>query len=215
MTGDESLRERAQMAIDYCVQHQSLRSDGWRYFPDRFSDQSDTSVTGWVVLALKSGEAAGLEVPPETYNRAMRSLDSMMLLSNHYMYRAEEQRNSMAMTAQASLCRILLGWRRDNSRLAASVRLILDSPPSFEPSSAGHSTRDVYYWFFATQTVYHYGGNEWQAWNSIMREGLLQHQERLGNDAGSWSPTQPVRDAWSQYGRLYTTCMSLYILQVY
>ena len=209
MTGEETLREPAQRAIDYCIRHQSRRG-GWRYLADPFSDQSDVSVTGWIVLALKSGEAAGLTVPPESYNRVMNFLDSMMLLSNHYMYREEEPMPSLTMTAQASFCRILLGWRRDNSRLAAGVRLILDSPPSF----AEHGKRDVYYWFFATQTLYHYGGNEWQTWNSMMRETLLQLQEKRGTDAGSWNPNQP-RDAWALYGRLYTTCMSLYILEVH
>ena len=210
MTGDEALREPAQRAIDYCVRYQSRRG-GWRYLPDPFSDQSDVSVTGWMVLALKSGEAAGLTVPPESYNRVAGFLDSMMLLSNHYMYRDEEPMPSMTMTAQASFCRILLGWRRDNPRLAAGVRLMLDSPPAFaEPHQ-----RDVYYWFFATQTLYHYGGNEWQTWDSRMRETLLQLQEKTGDEEGSWNPNQPERDAWFQYGRLYTTCMSLYVLEVY
>jgi len=210
MTSDDTLQEPAQRAIDYCVRHQSIRRGGWRYLPDRFSEQSDVSVTGWIVLALKSGQAAGLTVPPETYNGVMRFLDSMMT-ANQYMYREEEPMPRMAMTAQASLCRMLLGWRRDNPRLTAGVRLILDTPPSF----TDYYQRDVYYWFFATQTLYHYGGDEWQTWNSVMREELLRHQEKAGAESGSWNPDQPERDAWAQYGRLYTTCMSLYILEVY
>jgi hypothetical protein len=217
MTGDESLREDAQRAIDYCVQHQSIRPGGWRYLPDRFSEQSDVSVTGWIVLALKSGEAAGLTVPPETYNRVMKFLDSMMV-SNQYRYREEEPEPRVSMTAEALLCRILLGWRRSDPRLAAGVKVILNTPPSFTETYK----RDVYYWFFATQTLYHYGGNEWQTWNSAMREELLRYQEKEGDESGSWNPNplpgpnRPVRDQWgAQYGRLYTTCMSLYILEVY
>ena len=212
MTGDESLRERAQRAIDYCVQHQSLRSGGWRYLPDRFSDQSDVSVTGWIVLALKSGQGAGLTIPPGTYDGVTKFLDSMMKLNNQYTYREEEPVPRISMTAEALLCRILLGWKRDDRRLAAGVRLILDSPPSFTE----HYQRNVYYWFFATQTLYHYGGNEWQTWNSTMREQLLRHQETTGEESGSWNPLKPERDEWGHlYGRLYTTCMSLYILEVY
>ena len=211
MTGDEALREPAQRAIDYCVQHQSIRSGGWRYVPDRFSDQSDVSVTGWIVLALKSGQAAGLTVPPEVYNNVMRFLDSMMK-ANQYRYREEEPQPQMAMTAEALVCRILLGWRRSDPRLASGVQLILDTPPSFTE----HYQRDVYYWFFATQALYHYGGNEWLTWNSKMREDLLMYQEREGTAKGSWNPERPAKDAWGkQYGRLYTTCMSLYILEVY
>jgi hypothetical protein len=211
MTGDEIFREPAQRAIDYCVRHQSIHSGGWRYFPDRFSEQSDVSVTGWIVQALKSGLAAGLTIPPETFERAMFFLDTMMK-GNQYTYRREEPEPRISVTAQALYCRILLGWERSNPRLAAGVRLILDVPPSFTE----HYQRDVYYWFFATQTLYHYGGDEWQTWNSLMREQLLQHQKRSGNEAGSWNPRRPALDTWGrQYGRLYTTCMSLYILEVY
>ena len=210
MTGDETLREPAQRAIAYCIEHQSIRSGGWRYWPDRYSDQSDVSVTGWVLLALKSGQAAGMAIPAETYHRVTGFLDEMMV-GNQYKYRAEEPEPRRAMTAQALLCRILLGWNRDEPRLAMGVQVLLDNMPSF----AEHYSRDSYYWFFATQTLYHYGGTEWDAWNTAIREELLRHQERFGAEAGSWNPQRPVRDQWLQYGRLYTTCMSLYILEVY
>ena len=216
MTGDETLREPAQRAIDYCVRHQSIRSGGWRYLPDRFSEQSDVSVTGWIVLALKSGQTAGLTVPPETYSEVMRFLDAMMIDSprgaNQYKYREEEPEPRIAMAAEALFCRILLGWERSDPRLAAGVQLILETPPSF----VEQYRRDIYYWFFATQTLYHYGGNEWRTWNSLIREQLLQQQERVGTESGSWNPQRPMRDEWGRhYGRLYTTCMSLYILEVY
>jgi hypothetical protein len=219
MTGDESLREPAQRAIDYLVRTQSVRRGGWRYVPDRWSDQSDVSVTGWVVLALKSGEAAGLYVPPQTYNRVMDFLSEMMV-GYQYKYRYEEPTPRIAMTAQALLCRILLGWGRDDPRLVGGVQVLSDNPPSF----VDHFQRNVYYWFFATQTLYHFGGEEWREWNAVMREELLRHQERDDiapgiPTAGSWNPQPhrmvPVRDYWAIYGRLYTTCLSLYILQVY
>ena len=209
MTGDETLREPAQRAVDYCVHYQSIRSGGWRYLPDRYSLQSDVSVTGWVLLALKSGQAAGLTVPAETYNRVTGFLDKMMV-GNQYKYREEEPEPRLAMTAEALLCRILLGWQRNDRRVASGVQVLLANPPSV----ADHYLRDSYYWFFATQTLYHYGGEEWNAWNAEMRKVLLEHQEKFGAEAGSWNPVSPVRDQWVQYGRLYTTCLSLYILEV-
>jgi hypothetical protein len=211
MTGNETLREPAQRAIDYCLEHQSVRDGGWRYAPDRFSEQSDVSVSGWVVLALKSGQAADLIIPPDVYTNVMKFLDSMMV-ANQYRYRKDEPEARWAMTAESLLCRILLGWERNDPRLAAGVQVIVNNPPSF----AEHYQRDVYYWYFATQTLYHYGGDEWQTWNETMRNSLLLQQEKYDAVKGSWNPERPVRDAWgAQYGRLYTTCMSLYILEVY
>ncbi len=72
MTQDPSLREPAQKALDFIVQSQHQSRGGWRYSP-RIG--SDTSVTGWMMMALKSGELADLEVPQDTYQRIRSWLD--------------------------------------------------------------------------------------------------------------------------------------------
>ena len=66
MTQDPALREPAQRALDYIVA--DTASKAWRM---AYSPQvgSDTSVTGWMMMALKSGELANLEVPDDTYAR--------------------------------------------------------------------------------------------------------------------------------------------------
>src|SRR5690606_6824018 len=64
MTGDPALREPAQRAIDFIVNSQHQERGGWRYQPQV---SSDTSVSGWMMMALKSGELAGLIVPQSTY----------------------------------------------------------------------------------------------------------------------------------------------------
>jgi hypothetical protein len=213
MTGSETLLEPAQRAADYCIRHQSVPTGGWRYRADRFSAESDVSVTGWMVLALKSGEAAGLNVPPEVFANVSRFLDSVMK-SDQYMYREAEPELRISMTAEAILCRMLLGWKQGDNRLETGIQQIRKHPPSFDD----HYKRDVYYWFYATQVLYHYGGGSWMEWNNTMREILPKNQDRSNDQLlrGSWNPHRPVRDAWgTQYGRLYTTCLSIYILEVY
>ncbi len=72
---------------------------------------------------------------------------------------------------------------------------------------------DVYYWYYATQALHHYGGPLWEEWNARLRVELPAAQETLGPERGSWTPN---RDAWGTHaGRLYTTCLSLYCLEVY
>ena len=46
---------------------------GWRYSP---RTPGDTSVTGWQLMALKSGQMASLSVPYECLKRADRYLDA-------------------------------------------------------------------------------------------------------------------------------------------
>jgi hypothetical protein len=73
---------------------------------------------------------------------------------------------------------------------------------------------DFYYWYYGTQVLHHYGGEPWRAWNNVMREELPAAQVKTGREAGSWAPQRDGR--WgSAGGRLYTTCMAIYCLEVY
>ncbi|MCI0491496.1 MAG: hypothetical protein L0Z07_01005, partial [Planctomycetes bacterium] len=56
-------------------------------------------------------------------------------------------------------------------------------------------------------------GQAWQTWNGEMRSLLPEQQVKRGAERGSWDPRG---DRWGSYGgRLYVTCLSLYILEVY
>src|SRR5205085_9748170 len=72
-TADPMLKRPAQSAINYIVAAQDPQSGGWRYQPRQ---GGDTSVFGWQMMALKSGQRAGLNVPQATLDGASRWLDS-------------------------------------------------------------------------------------------------------------------------------------------
>src|SRR5207247_2349287 len=73
LTSDPVLKKPAQSAINYLIKAQDPQSGGWRYQPRQ---GGDTSVTGFVVMALKSGQMAGLAVPNVTLKGAEKWLDS-------------------------------------------------------------------------------------------------------------------------------------------
>ena len=213
MTKDESLQEPARQAVDYAVRMQNL-AGGWRYVPDRFSYDADVSVTGWILLALKSAQGAGLEVPEKTFERLSAFLDTTSREhGSQSVYRdVRGEVPTAPMSAKALLCRELLGWKRDDPRLVRGIEnLVANHPISFTESKK----RDVYYWYYATQAVHHYGGEPWRRWNERMREELPKYQEKTGSAAGSWHPREPQPDEYWHYGRLYTTCLSIYMLEVY
>ena len=60
MSKDDKLRQFAQSAINFIVYAQDKQGGGWRYFPQ---SPGDTSVTGWQLMALKSGQMAGSKFP--------------------------------------------------------------------------------------------------------------------------------------------------------
>ncbi|TWU48355.1 prenyltransferase/squalene oxidase repeat-containing protein [Rubripirellula reticaptiva] len=203
MTGDSWIRPYAQAACDFACNSQSYEG-GWRYRP-RF--ESDTSVTGWFVMALKSGDAGGLEIQPQVWPRVETYLDSVTSgYTGGYSYQTGGVA-SPSMTAEGLLCRQYMGWHRNMPGMTQGCgALVANHPIDFnEP--------DVYYWYYATQTLHHYGGAMWRQWNDKLKVEVPAHQERQGREIGSWSPQN---DAWGRRaGRLYTTCFSLYCLEVY
>lgn len=203
MTEDSWLRGPAQLAIEFAESSQSAEG-GWRYEPRQ---DSDTSVTGWFVMALCSGQAAGLEVSPETIRQVGYFLDRVQHYEGAaYAYQINSG-PSTAMTAEGMLCRQYLGWRRDSEPMARCAESLSGDYLLDEKD------KDFYYWYYATQVLHHFGGSPWRIWNEKMRVMLPAMQVTEGRDRGSWDPQS---ERWGPTaGRLYTTCMAIFCLEVY
>ncbi|MEX0866577.1 MAG: prenyltransferase/squalene oxidase repeat-containing protein [Pirellulales bacterium] len=204
MSQDEELREPAQRAVDFLVSIQS-KQGGWRYEPGY---DADLSVTGWAVMALKSARMAGLEVSDAAFDQVEQYLDSVARDGGSAFIYGEEtnEQPTVSMTAVGLLCRQYLGTPRDDPALVAGAKRLLNNPIDYEQ-------KDVYEWYYSTQVLHQMGGPMWDEWNARMVETLPAEQQQRGRDAGSWSP---VDDEWGRYGgRLFQTCLSIYMLEVY
>lgn len=203
MTKDERYRKPAQKALDYAAKIQNPTLGGWRYVP---LQETDTSVTGWFVMALQSGKMAGLDVQSPSLDAISKYLDRVTKDGSFYAYRIGEE-PTLTMTAEALLCRQYLGWAHDDARLREGVDYILERPIDYDEDE------NVYYWYYATQLMHHMGGDDWDRWNSVMREAVPERQVKDGRERGSWNPGG---DRWGHIGgRLYTTCLSIFNLEVY
>jgi hypothetical protein len=173
---------------------------GWRYSP---GDAGDTSVAGWQIMALHSARAGGIKASYDTIKDARDFLNSVDHESgSQYAYMpGQPPRNSMS--AVGLLCRMYLGWKRDHPGLSAGVAHL---------ARVGPSRDDMYYNYYATQVLRHWGGDEWNRWNLKMREQLVETQVNEGPAAGSWDVTDPHGYAG---GRLYQTALSILTLEVY
>jgi len=203
MSQDPELRGPAQKAIDFIVDAQHEGSGGWRYRPRQ---KGDTSVVGWQVMALKSGEMAGLKVPARTLSLASKWLDSVEARGKKRgRYGYTSRGDSPAMTAEALLCRQFLGMPRNERRMIAGVDYLMENTPRRGRLSS-------YYWYYSTQVIYHMQGEYWERWKVKIRKLLEEEQVTKGRMAGTWNP----RDRWEQRaGRLYATSMKLLILEVF
>jgi hypothetical protein len=71
---------------------------------------------------------------------------------------------------------------------------------------------NLYYWYYATLSLFQLQGDDWQSWNAALQEQLLRRQRTDGNLAGSWD----ADTVWGGYGgRVYTTALAAMCLEVY
>ena len=197
----------AQSAVGF-IQRAQHQSGGWRYLPGQ---PGDTSVVGWQMMALRSAQLAGLEVDPETLWKASRFLHAVSddRIGSCYGYSHGKHARSVAPDAQIGpttaiglLCRMYTGWDRDQRGLAVGVQRI---------ARHARPSQGMYFYYYATQVMHHYGGPSWHRWNDWMRDHLVRRQCRRGPEAGSWY----FRGSFDDAGRLYCTALATMTLEVY
>jgi hypothetical protein len=223
MTGDDHLRPAATRACGFIAASQHPTRKGWRYTP---RSDADLSVSGWMLIALRSGELAGVPVAPQALSGVRELLDAATippaagrgtLARFHYNEAQPEQRPSAislaCMNALGTLMRLHTGWRPEDEAVQENSRSLAAILPAYAVS--GQITRDCYLWYYASQVLVHTGGDPWDRWYAALVDVLRDRQEQDGPLAGSWPPMGPVPDRWGRYGgRIYVTTLQLLTLEV-
>ncbi|MHB8897280.1 MAG: prenyltransferase/squalene oxidase repeat-containing protein [Thermoguttaceae bacterium] len=198
MTKDDALKDVAQGALDF-IEYAQGENGGWRYNP---GEPGDTTVTGWQLMALKSGEMAGLRIKTPTMYRVNDFLDTVQS-EEGAKYGYMDPVSRPATTAVGLLCRMYLRWLRSHAGLAAGIKYLDETGPS---------KNDMYFNYYATLVMHHWQGSEWKRWNDRMRDYLIQSQSSQGHENGSW---YFEHEHSLKGGRLYNTAMTIMTLEVY
>ncbi len=166
MTQDPQLQKPAQRAVDFMIASQDKSGGGWRYTPGL---GSDTSVTGWFMMALKSAQLAGLEVDPTVFQGIQRWLDNSQASRQEkhlyrYNYKAPDtdtQRHGREeVTRDHDQHRVahafVFGWQREDGAMQEGANTCCNFRLPKEMQQT--PLRDTYYWYYATQVMFHMGG---------------------------------------------------------
>lgn len=204
-SGDPFLKQAAQRAVDFLVFAQHPELGGWRY--EARSD-ADTSVTGWVVLALVAAHDARLKVAGfrgarEWIERVTEPAYYRVGYQQPLDFATQEPR----LTAVGMVCRQALGTPSNHPALTVGKEWCLRQLPRVEHT-------DLYFAYYATLALFQIGGEPWQRWNDAMVPALLQriHKQNEGCRRGSFD-SQGVHHEFG--GRVYGTAMSALMLEVY
>lgn len=199
---DKELSKLATAAVRF-IERSQVRDEGsWGYKTD--SSSGDTSVVGWMVVALYSGRSSGIRVSSRTLRSTRDYLRRVATDSSQafYAYKPGQSRKPST-TAIGLLCRMYMGWGPDMEAIKKGVGYL---------STVGPSPNNMYYNYYASQVLRHYGGDEWTKWNIVMREQLIKRQVRKGPAKGSWKPQGAHHELG---GQLYETVLAVLTLEIY
>jgi hypothetical protein len=224
LSGNPALKKSAQKAVYFC---QSARNPykAWRYAipPD---GSNDTSVTGWMVMVLRSAQDFGLKVDEQALAGAKLFLDEMTDPNTGrcgYVQRGSvgarepglDERWPPAkvepMTAVALVSRIFMGADPSTDpELRKGADLLRKSLPLWDTKEG---TIDYYYWYYGSYAMFQMGGSDWKTWESKMLAAILETQAKENCERGSWDP---AFDPWGhQGGRIYSTAIMALCAEVY
>ena len=225
MTGSQLLKGSAQSGIGFILKSRNPYG-AWRYnYPP--DGDNDTSVTGWMVMALKSAKLSNLDVEMSAVKDAIGWVEKMTepefgrtgyqqrggasARTNEAMAKFPADK-SESLTAVGLTVRLFGGRElKTDPMIDKGADLISKCPPRWDVDKG---TIDFYYWYYASLAMFQVGGDRWKKWNEAMKTSLLDHQ-RLEKDRceyGSWDPIDP----WSsEGGRVYSTAINCLTMEVY
>jgi hypothetical protein len=207
MTTDPELADRCRGALARAVKlivlaqnipKRTNHGGGWRYQPT--SPDSDISVTGWQIMALRAAKAAGCTVPAENIDRA---LDYLKRCAYHeeggFGYQPGGGPNNPR-TGTGILALEICG-EHGSSEAVAGAEYLLRHPPRWASS---YFFYEVYY---CPQALFQMGDKYFLAYFPKLVSILLDHQDA----DGSWLSADGNDRSG---GRVYCTAMAVLGLAV-
>jgi hypothetical protein len=205
LTGDARLKEPVERAVAYLIGTRARDGLAWRY--DRGFSTGDTSILGWVVMALKSARVVGIAGPDTVRAGTLAWLERVSGGAAHGLGRYQPQDPvTPTMTAEAWVCRQFLGVGGPGPASTEAADYLLQHGPSRDPYN-------LYYWYYGTLAMYQHGGVAWTRWNAEVRDQVIERQQKTGCKAGSWDPDDSLYGA--KGGRIYCTALATLTLEVY
>ena len=205
MTEDPALATPAQASVNFIVWSQ-CKDGGWRYQPQQASG-GDTSVVGWQVMALKSAHMGHLMVPQVTIEGSKLFLNKVASDEGSiYGYDEPSARLRAATTAVGLLCRMYTGWDKTHPGIQRGVKHL---------AKKGVDKNNIYYDYYAAQVLRHYGGPDWDKFNTELRDWLVDSQDQSAGAKGSWHFPNKGHSVEKMAGRLGSTSFATMILEVY
>jgi len=181
------------------VRKNNLDAGGWRYRPE--SRDSDLSLTGWALMALRSARLNGAAVPTKSIEDAVKYVMRCRTRDWAFSYQSRRGGSSPSRAGVGLLCLELCGKQHGSQVTTKAADYILRATQRTRNFSGGHAAYTVYY---CSQAMFQVGGKHWEQWGQRMYSILLNIQKK----DGSWTLSG------SRGGPSYSTAMCVLAMTV-
>lgn len=197
------IRQALERAVEIILIAQEVKKDrnhagGWRYTPQ--TNDSDLSVTGWQLLALRGAKNVGCDIPAECIDRAVAYVKMCAEpQSGGFCYMPYSGATSVR-TGTGILCLEICG--EHHSAEALSGAHFLKRRPLM-----GHDQFFYYGVYYCTLGMFQMGGEFWEMTRDHLAPLLLTMQR----PNGCWDPARGEENIG---GTIYCTSMAVLALTV-
>ncbi len=238
MTNDPDLKQPAQKGLNVLIARQAKDSKGdaaynglgWDYVEGK-AERNDSSVSGWAVMALKSGLAGGLNVGNamegakkwlkrhwEATNPDWKKLSDPYADTSTFAYTWDATSDKVEVGAPGqshdlapvgALCAVFLGHHAGDIMLETLCNHVMKYQfPAKYPCN-------TYFMYYNTLAVFQAGGQRWDKWNNTVRD-MLVNAQRKGDGCfdGSWD-FEGTMFHGHEIGRVLSTAYCCLSLEVY
>jgi len=181
---------------------------GWRYIETSMRNDSDLSVTAWMIMFLHSSQKSGFRVPASWMKGGLKFVHHTFTKKQHgiaYVL-SETNRHCTRATVGGGILCLLLGGEEIGPQVKEGVDWIFKHP--FEPYGRSWEPGDRYHYsaFYCSQAMGLIGGPVFRDFYPGLLRILSEHQHA----DGSWDVEQFHEE--SSYGEVYTTALAVLAL---
>lgn len=171
-------------AIKIILDAQRIKKDknhqgGWRYTPK--SGDSDTSCSGWNLMALRSARLNGAPVPGSAIKAAVDYMHKQHIPGEGCFGYQRNRQFVTTLSGAGILCLELCGKHEDPDSLAAA-RFLMRVYKSTEKDGMMQQEYKYYGMYYASQGLFQLGGENWKEFSTWMYDTFLPLQA----SDGSW-----------------------------
>jgi hypothetical protein len=177
--------EAQAKALALIIRAQNVPKDerqagGWRYLPD--ARDSDLSLTGWALMALKSARLNGAEIPTENIDKAVKYIKQRNRADQGTFGYQGDSDHADSLTGAGLLCLELTGHHGEPETIKAAQWILKNhrNLPGKEFELYGN--------YYNAQAMFQIGGEYWDTYAEWMYSTYLKKQKDEGNWEGRDGP---------------------------